>query len=82
MHRYRFTLAVLLTALACAQLTLLTDGVAEAQSAANALFGFERTAAISNQSAETSALAARQFGREDDITVLTLTFAGSDVTLA
>jgi phosphoserine phosphatase RsbU/P len=82
MHRYRFTLAVLLTALACAQLTLMTDGVVEAQSAANAFFSFERNAAISNQPAEAIAFAARQFGQGDDITVLTLTFAGSEVTLA
>jgi serine phosphatase RsbU (regulator of sigma subunit) len=35
-----------------AKLTLLTDGVIEAQSAAGDLFGFERTAAISTHAAE------------------------------
>jgi len=54
------------------QLTLMTDGVVEARSASGELFGFDRTTAISNQSAEAIALAAQQFGQEDDITVLTL----------
>jgi Stage II sporulation protein E (SpoIIE) len=54
------------------QLTLLTDGVVEARSATKELFGFERTAAIAKSSAESIAQAAREFGQEDDITVLTL----------
>jgi sigma-B regulation protein RsbU (phosphoserine phosphatase) len=57
------------------RLTLITDGVLEATDpTTKELFGFDRTAAISNQSAETIAHAAQQFGQEDDITVLTLTF--------
>jgi hypothetical protein len=56
------------------QLTLLTDGVVEATNpTTKELFGFDRTTAISNQSAEAIAAAAQQFGQEDDITVLTLT---------
>jgi serine phosphatase RsbU (regulator of sigma subunit) len=55
------------------QLTLLTDGVVEAREASGALFGFERTAALSEQPAEAIAVAAQQFGQDDDITVLTLT---------
>lgn len=56
-------------------LTLLTDGVVEAQdSDTKALFGFERTAAISGGSAEQIAEAARSFGQEDDIAVLTLQY--------
>jgi serine phosphatase RsbU (regulator of sigma subunit) len=56
-----------------ARLTLLTDGVLEATNpTTKELFGFDRTAAISNQSAEAIALAAQQFGQEDDITVLTI----------
>jgi len=55
------------------QLTLLTDGVVEARSASGELFGFKRTAAISGQPADQIAHAAKQFGQEDDITVLTLT---------
>ncbi len=56
-------------------LTLLTDGVVEARNAQGELFGFERTAAISTQSAESIAQAAQRHGQEDDITVLTLTFS-------
>jgi serine phosphatase RsbU (regulator of sigma subunit) len=57
------------------QLTLLTDGVLEARKAAGELFGFDRIAAISQQPAETIANAAKDFGQEDDITVLTLSLA-------
>lgn len=56
-------------------LTLLSDGVVEAQSASGELFGFERARKISSQSADQIAKAAELFGQEDDITVLTLTFA-------
>ena len=55
------------------QLTLLTDGVVEAREASGALFGFDRTATLSVQPAEAIAVAAQQFGQDDDITVLTLT---------
>ena len=55
------------------QLTLMTDGVVEARDMTGALFGFERTAAVSAQPAEAVATAAQQFGQDDDITVLTLT---------
>jgi len=55
-------------------LTMMTDGVVEARNAARELFGFERTAAISTESAQSIARAASTFGQEDDITVLTLTF--------
>lgn len=43
-----------------------------------ALFGFERTRAISNETAGAIASAALQFGQEDDITVLTLTRAPAE----
>ncbi|HEY3627593.1 MAG TPA: PP2C family protein-serine/threonine phosphatase, partial [Terracidiphilus sp.] len=61
------------------KLTLLSDGVLEATSASGELFGFDRTAAVSNQSAEAIAAAAQAHGQEDDITVLTLTFAPAEV---
>ena len=64
------------------QLTLLTDGVLEATSPTGELFGFDRTAAISTQSAEQIAAAAEAFGQEDDVTVLTLTFAPIEVARA
>ena len=56
-------------------LTLLSDGVVEAQSASGELFGFARTAAISTEPAEKVAQAAQAFGQTDDITVVTLTLA-------
>jgi sigma-B regulation protein RsbU (phosphoserine phosphatase) len=56
------------------RITLLTDGVVEAQSASEELFGFERARHISRESAPAIAAAARSFGQQDDITVLTLTF--------
>jgi len=64
-------------------LTLLTDGVLEAKNPASGeLFGFDRTAAISKESAERVAQLAQAFGQEDDITVLTLTLAPAEVTRA
>jgi hypothetical protein len=53
-------------------LTLLSDGVVEAMNADHQLFGFERTRALSTESAEAIATAAQAFGQEDDITVLTV----------
>jgi hypothetical protein len=64
------------------QLTLLTDGVLEARNQAGELLGFDRTAQLSTQSAEAIAQAAQAFGQDDDITVLTLTFAGPEVNHA
>jgi serine phosphatase RsbU (regulator of sigma subunit) len=57
------------------QLTLVTDGVVEARDKAGALLGFERSAALSTQSAEAIASAAQAFGQDDDITALTLKYA-------
>ena len=58
------------------QLTLVTDGVVEARDKRGALFGFERTASLSAQSAEAIAQAAQAFGQEDDITTITLALTG------
>jgi hypothetical protein len=63
------------------QLTLLTDGVVEAQSASGELFGFDRTAGLSRRSAETIAHYAQQYGQKDDITVLTLTLQPAPVAV-
>jgi hypothetical protein len=60
-------------------LVLLSDGVVEARNSQGELFGFERTAAISAESAQSIAGAAQRFGQEDDITVLTLTLAPAEV---
>ena len=54
-------------------LAFLSDGVVEATNEHRELFGFDRTQAISNRSAGTIAEIAKQFGQEDDITVLTIT---------
>ena len=58
-------------------LTLLSDGVVEAMDNHHQLFGFDRTRAISTQSAHAIAAAAQEFGQEDDITVLTLKRMGN-----
>jgi Stage II sporulation protein E (SpoIIE) len=55
-------------------LLLLTDGLVEARNAAGELFGFERTAAMSTESAQNIARAAQAHGQEDDITLLTVSF--------
>jgi serine phosphatase RsbU (regulator of sigma subunit) len=65
-----------------AQLTLMTDGVIEARSAEGDLFGFERAAAASTNSAEEIARAAVQFGQQDDITVLTVRQTANAAALA
>ena len=54
------------------RLLLLSDGVVEARHSSGELFGFERVHNLSNQSAFYIADAARVFGQEDDITVLTV----------
>jgi Stage II sporulation protein E (SpoIIE) len=54
------------------QLTLVTDGVLEARSRSGELLGFERLKELSVQPADKIAESARQFGQDDDITVLTL----------
>ena len=54
------------------RLMILSDGVVEARQPGGDLFGFDRTRAISEESAEALAAAALGFGQEDDITVLTV----------
>jgi serine phosphatase RsbU (regulator of sigma subunit) len=54
------------------RITLLTDGVVEAQNHRGELFGFDRTRDLSTRSADQIAQAAQHFGQQDDITVLTV----------
>jgi len=54
------------------RLLLLSDGVVEARKSTGELFGFDRVHNLSNQSAFYIADAAKEFGQEDDITVLTV----------
>lgn len=55
-------------------LVLMSDGIVEAQDADGSLFGFERVGALMQKRATAAdvALAAQDFGQEDDITVLTV----------
>jgi hypothetical protein len=61
------------------RLTLYTDGLLEARNAAGELFGFARIAEASGKSSEEMARMAKEFGQDDDITVLTLTLAAVGV---
>lgn len=54
------------------QLTFISDGVLEAANSAGELFGFQRTANMAAQSAHEIADAARAWGQNDDITVVTV----------
>jgi serine phosphatase RsbU (regulator of sigma subunit) len=64
------------------RLTFVSDGVVEAQSRIGELFGFDRTRRISRDPAARIAEAARAFGQSDDITVVTVDFAGAAVQLS
>jgi len=55
------------------RLTFISDGVVEAQNAHKELFGFARTQQISTQPAAAIAETVKQFGQEDDITVVAIT---------
>jgi hypothetical protein len=57
------------------RIVLLSDGVPEARSHSNELFGFERLLDLTRLSAPEIANAAQSFGQEDDITVLALKLA-------
>lgn len=61
------------------RLTLLTDGIVEAQSETRELFGFARTHELVQQDrpAAEIAAAAQSFGQNDDITVLRVEFTGA-----
>jgi hypothetical protein len=54
------------------RILLLSDGVVEARRPSGELFGFDRVRHLSNQTAFYLAEAAKAFGQEDDITVLTV----------
>ncbi len=54
------------------RLLMVSDGVVEARRPSGELFGFDRVHNLSNQTAFYVAEAAKDFGQEDDITVLTV----------
>ncbi|MBI4902944.1 MAG: SpoIIE family protein phosphatase [Acidobacteria bacterium] len=56
--------------------TVVSDGVVEAANPKGALFGFERTREISRMSTPGIAESAKAWGRNDDITVVTIRRAG------
>jgi serine phosphatase RsbU (regulator of sigma subunit) len=64
------------------RLTLVTDGIVEATNARKGLFGFDRTLAISGESAGAIAEQPEQFSipadQADDITVLTLRLTAAE----
>lgn len=61
------------------RIVLLSDGVPEARSQTNELFGFNRLSDLTRLSAEEIAGAAQRFGQEDDITVLSLSVSGASI---
>jgi len=63
------------------RLTFVSDGVVEAQNKTGELLGFDRTQDLSTQSAAEIAEIANRFGQVDDITVVTIDFLGSPVTI-
>jgi sigma-B regulation protein RsbU (phosphoserine phosphatase) len=63
------------------RLTLVSDGVVEAQTARGELLGFDRTRQLSTRPATEIAAAAQEFGQTDDITVVTIAFRGNPATL-
>jgi serine phosphatase RsbU (regulator of sigma subunit) len=67
-----------------APLTLISDGILEAQRPDGELFGFDRISAhiCDDLSASSLATAAQNFGQSDDITVLTLKRVHSASSLA
>ncbi len=54
------------------QFTFVSDGVVEAENATRELFGFDRTREISTKPAQEIASAAKAWGQNDDITVVTV----------
>jgi len=63
------------------RLTLVSDGVLEAQSHSGELLGFERTSQLSTRPAAEIAAVAREFGQNDDITVVTIEFLGNPASV-
>jgi hypothetical protein len=66
------------------ELTLMSDGVAEAQDSRGHLFGFDRVHEMMSKraTAEEIAVAAQKFGQADDITVLQVQWLGHSTSVA
>jgi hypothetical protein len=65
------------------ELTLMSDGVAEAQDSHGRLFGFDRVHQMmaEHATAEEIAVAAQKFGQADDITVLQVQWLGQSASV-
>jgi stage II sporulation SpoE-like protein len=63
------------------RLTIVSDGVLEAQSREGELLGFDRTRAMSTLPAAEIAARAKAFGQNDDITVVTIAYQGTATEL-
>jgi serine phosphatase RsbU (regulator of sigma subunit) len=55
------------------RLTFYSDGIVEAQNPQGELFGFERSRQISMEPVAAIVEAAKQFGQQDDMTVIAIT---------
>jgi hypothetical protein len=55
------------------RLTLYSDGIVEAQNQRGELFGFDRGRQLSTQPVEAIVEAAKEFGQQDDMTVIAIT---------
>jgi hypothetical protein len=66
------------------ELTLMSDGVAEAQNSHGRLFGFDKVHEMMSEraTAEEVAIAAQKFGQADDITVLQVQWLGQGTSIA
>jgi hypothetical protein len=64
------------------RILLMSDGVVEARLPSGELFGFDRVHNLSNQTAFYIADAAKEFGQEDDITVLTVRRVAEEIVAA
>jgi serine phosphatase RsbU (regulator of sigma subunit) len=66
------------------ELTLMSDGIAEAQDSQGRLFGFDRVHEMMSKraTAEEIAAAAQAFGQADDITVLQVQWLGQSTAMA
>ncbi len=59
------------------RIAFVSDGVIEAHNRAGEMFGFDRTRDLSREHADVIAQTAQAFGQDDDITVVTIDFAGT-----
>jgi len=64
------------------RLTFYSDGIVEARNHKGELFGFERSGAISIEPAAAIIEAAKQFGQQDDMTVIAVSRDGDATRLA